>query len=58
MNWYLKKTSRILVFCLGTGIKNIVRAKSIHDDIEAYYAPNMDFEAVKLCMESTMAKIT
>lgn len=54
----LEENKQNFGFLLGTGIKNIVRAKSIHDDIEAYYAPNMDFEAVKLCMESTMAKIT
>ena len=42
---------------LGLAIKNIAKAKSLHDDVEAYYIPNMDFEAVQLCLESTLAKI-
>lgn len=53
----LEENKQNFDFLLGLGIKNIVRAKNIHDEIEAYYIPNMDFEAVKLCMESTMAKI-
>ncbi|MDQ2085918.1 ATPase [Herbivorax sp. ANBcel31] len=53
----LEENKQNFDFLLGLGIKNIAKAKSIHDDMEAYYIPNMDFEAVQLCLESTMAKI-
>jgi hypothetical protein len=53
----LEENKQNFDFLLGLAIKNIGKAKSIHDDIEAYYIPNMDFEAIELCIESTMAKI-
>lgn len=42
---------------LGRAIGTIAKAKEIHDRMETYYIPNMDFEAVQMCWESTMARI-
>ncbi|MFZ5989059.1 MAG: PRK06851 family protein [Bacillota bacterium] len=42
---------------LDMAVKTIAKAKALHDDMEAYYIPNMDFEAVQRCWESTMARI-
>lgn len=53
----LEENKQNLGILLGVAIKNIAKAKNIHDDVEAYYISNMDFEAVQLCLESTMAKI-
>nr|WP_010243115.1 hypothetical protein [Acetivibrio cellulolyticus] len=42
---------------MDTAILTIAKAKAIHDDMEAYYIPNMDFEAIQRCFESTLARI-
>ena len=33
------------------------KAKALHDEMETYYIPNMDFEAIQRCLESTMERI-
>lgn len=33
------------------------KAKALHDEMETYYIPNMDFEAIQRCWESTMERI-
>ncbi|TYQ13124.1 UNVERIFIED_CONTAM: hypothetical protein Cloal_4182 [Acetivibrio alkalicellulosi] len=53
----LEENRQNFSFLLGVGIQTIAKAKSMHDDMEAYYIPNMDFEAVQLCFESTLARI-
>lgn len=35
----------------------IAKAKAIHDKMEGYYIPNMDFEAIQRCREATVARI-
>ena len=52
---YNEKTFESL---LQKGLDTIARAKGLHDHMEAYYIPNMDFEAVQRCWESVMARIT
>lgn len=42
---------------LGKAVELIHRAKTLHDDMEKYYVPNMDFEAVQRCWEATMERI-
>lgn len=42
---------------LNKAIETISKAKMMHDRIEQYYIPNMDFEAVQRCWECTMARI-
>lgn len=42
---------------MDTAIKTIAKAKEIHDKMEAYYIPNMDYEAIQRCFESTLARI-
>lgn len=42
---------------LDRAVKTIAKAKEIHDHMEQYYIPNMDFEAVQRCWEATMARI-
>ena len=42
---------------LGKALETIGKAKLMHDDMEKYYVPNMDFEAVQRCWESTMGRI-
>jgi hypothetical protein len=42
---------------LGKAIETISKAKKMHDLMEKYYIPNMDFEAVQRCWESTMCRI-
>ncbi|NJD01122.1 MAG: ATPase [Ruminiclostridium sp.] len=51
---YNEKTFEAL---LQKGIDTIAQAKAIHDHMETYYIPNMDFDAVQRCWESTMARI-
>lgn len=38
-------------------IKTIASAKKLHDRMEAYYIPNMDYEAIQTCYEVTLARI-
>lgn len=42
---------------LNRAIFTIGKAKAVHDRMETYYIPNMDFEAVQRCWESTMERI-
>lgn len=42
---------------MDIGIRTIAKAKAIHDEMEAYYIPNMDFESIQRCYESTLARI-
>ncbi|MCX7748826.1 MAG: ATPase [Clostridia bacterium] len=42
---------------LNTAICTIGKAKAIHDHMEQYYIPNMDFEAIQRCWEATLARI-
>ena len=42
---------------MDTAIKTIAKAKAIHDRMEAYYIPNMDYEAIQRCFEATLARI-
>lgn len=42
---------------LYKGLDTIAQAKATHDHMEKYYIPNMDFDAVQRCWESTMARI-
>lgn len=51
---YNKETFEAL---LNRAIATIADSKAIHDRMERYYIPNMDFEAVQRCWESTMARI-
>ena len=51
---YNEKTFEAL---LHQGLDTIAQAKALHDHMETYYIPNMDFEAVQRCWESVMARI-
>lgn len=42
---------------LKKAIDTISIAKKIHDQMERYYIPNMDFEAIQRCWEATMARV-
>jgi len=44
-------------FLLEKAIETIGKAKVLHDHMESYYIPNMDFEAVQRCCEATLARI-
>ncbi|MCX8131903.1 MAG: ATPase [Clostridia bacterium] len=42
---------------MNKAINTIGKAKALHDHMETYYIPNMDFESVQRCWETTMARI-
>lgn len=42
---------------LQQAVTTIAKAKKLHDDLEKFYIGNMDFEAVQICWESTLARI-
>jgi len=42
---------------LNRAIMTIGNAKAVHDHMETFYIPNMNFDAIKACRESTMARI-
>lgn len=42
---------------LERAAETIKMAKVVHDRMEEYYIENMDFEAVNICIESTLARI-
>ncbi len=42
---------------LDRAIMTISNAKAIHDHMETYYIPNMNFDEIQDCWESTMARI-
>ncbi|HHW49673.1 MAG TPA: ATPase [Clostridiaceae bacterium] len=42
---------------IGMAVNTLEKAKAMHKQIESYYIPNMDFEAVQRRLESTLAMI-
>ena len=42
---------------IDLAVSNVGRAKKLHDRMEAYYIPNMDFEAVDFLRENTLERI-
>lgn len=42
---------------LNKAIDTIGKAKALHDHMEQYYIPNMDFEAIQRCWECTLSRI-
>jgi hypothetical protein len=42
---------------LDRAVYTIRKAKLLHDEMETYYIPYMDFDAVQRCWEATMARI-
>jgi hypothetical protein len=38
-------------------VETIGKAKLLHDQMEKYYIPNMDFDAVQRCREATLSRI-
>lgn len=43
---------------LDIALQTISRAKALHDKLESFYIPNIDFKAIDKCYETVMAKIT
>ena len=42
---------------LNRAILTIQKAKKVHDEMEQYYIPNMDFNALQKCRRETVKKI-
>jgi hypothetical protein len=42
---------------LSIALLTINRAKVLHDQLETYYIPNIDFEAINKCFDKTMARV-
>lgn len=42
---------------LSIAFLTVSRAKELHDQLETYYIPNIDFDAVNKCFEKTMSRI-
>jgi len=42
---------------LNRAIKTIQNAKRLHDDLESYYIPHMNFNEVQKCQETILAKL-
>jgi len=42
---------------LEKAVSTLNRAKSLHSELESYYVPNMDFEAVQMCKEVVIERI-
>lgn len=42
---------------MGKTVETISKAKALHDKMETYYVPNMDFDAVERCWEATMSRV-
>lgn len=42
---------------LDKAVETIHEAKALHDEMETYYIPNMDFNAIQKCWEKTMQRI-
>lgn len=53
----MKEASNRYTSALERGISYIARAKSAHDELESYYAPNMDFNQIKLYSKQIMERI-
>ncbi|OQA06155.1 MAG: hypothetical protein BWY65_02261 [Firmicutes bacterium ADurb.Bin373] len=43
--------------CMEQAVAFIGRAKRVHDEVERYYIPFMDFEAINTRREITLKKI-
>lgn len=58
---YRKDMDRALAdssYALDTAVGFILRAKSLHDELETFYVPNMDFAAINARREKTIQRIT
>ncbi len=44
-------------YAMETAIGFILRAKTLHDDLETFYVPHMDFAAVNECRDRTLERI-
>ncbi len=53
LNQNLKEFDNLMSVALDT----IHKAKDLHDRLETYYIPNINFDAVNLCFEKTMKRI-
>lgn len=53
----LKQNKSEFELLLHRAIGTIQKAKALHDQLETYYIPNIDFKSVQLCFESTLARI-
>lgn len=42
---------------VNKAVETIKQAKRLHDELETYYTPHMDFEAVDRCMENLLCKL-
>jgi len=42
---------------LERAVYTLSKAKSLHNELESYYVPNMDFEAVRMCKEVVIERI-
>jgi hypothetical protein len=42
---------------MDKAVSTISKAKALHDRLETYYVPNMDFEAIQRCRESVLARV-
>jgi len=42
---------------LNKSIETIRQAKKLHDELETYYTPHMDFEAVDRCLEQLLCRL-
>ena len=51
---YNKSEFKVL---MSKAIETIGKAKAMHDEMETYYVPNMDFDAIERCFEVTLARI-
>ncbi len=53
----IEADQRLMETLLEQAIKTIAQAKSVHDEIETYYIPNMDFTAIDKLRNRTMERI-
>jgi hypothetical protein len=42
---------------MNKAVETIGKAKLLHDQMEKYYIPNMDFDAVQRCREAALSRI-
>lgn len=53
----LEYNNRMFKEMINKAVETINRAKLLHDHMEAYYVPNMDFSAVQRCWKRTFARV-
>ena len=53
----MERAQKDSAYALETAISFILRAKTLHDDLENFYVPHMDFSAVNECRDRTLARI-